>query len=44
MVLIGHKDQHSDEVVNCMHLSPKIIGDHIIKVQRIAYMVIGIHI
>jgi hypothetical protein len=44
MVLMGHKDQHHDEVVNCMHLGPKIIGDHIIKVQYLAHMGIGIHI
>jgi hypothetical protein len=40
MVFIGHKDK----VVNCMHLSPKIIGDHIIKVQHLGHMGIGIHI
>jgi hypothetical protein len=44
MVLIGHKDQHNDDVVNCMHLSPKIIGHHIIKVQCLRHMGIGIHI
>jgi hypothetical protein len=44
MVLIGHKDQHIDQVANCMHLSPKIIGDHIIKVQRLGHLGFGIHI
>jgi hypothetical protein len=44
MVLIGHKDQHNDEVVNCIHLRSKIIDDHIIKVQHLGHMGIGIHI
>jgi hypothetical protein len=44
MVLIGHKDQHNNEVDNCMHLSLKIIVDHIIKVQRLGHMGTGVHI
>jgi hypothetical protein len=43
MILIGHKDTNSYVVMNCTHLSPKIIGNHIIKVQHLGDMRIGIH-